>query len=882
MSSIHVQESAAPKCHYFSPIELFTGPLTAETPQIIVEDVQKSLGVAGPGSASNAELQRLQLIEELNTHPGVVIRLDLCEQEDQEELNKLARVLNPNGWKGTWTWHKLRNVLTFLQHAVSWTSLEVNDTVDASESNSSKRNASTNDVLTSRRNRERNMQRAAENTLAAVSPNRVVTQPSASSAAAASAAYEFEPFTFQRIGFPSPSQLYSIPRWILYRICLNNRVSLRADTTERQLLRSCELLSLEPEQLAVIARSILVESLSNDLVRFIVDNQHSQTVNHTTTNFEEIVYAQSQLGTLSFLNARVFPESDAEAIVLAATMMHKDITSSRCPRVDYAYLKVGLLPKDRTLRRLLLEEPETIDMRVQFNPRLPEQLYDPQALVRMCRDEGYSESEIIREGSYVLLQQACLLDTFDRMQRFLPSGDPIVLRNRQYFLISLEPFESVPTGSMLLFGAKNDPSRIAVSMDELASSFLSNMSFTNPYLRVEEPFSSLAIAKLRRICSTIIRQHFEQQHAAEEFARRTRQTANTRSRSQPATTSRRTAQPAPLRINFDSPSFTTILSSVGMIGPSGPGPSVLPASSESARPTTINVPPAAPTNSARIVTRSVTRAMESGTFLFIELEQDRHDGADHQDEGDEGDEGNNEEEDENEQHEQQDANEEEDEEDNTEQQQDEQSDMTIEGEETESNQEVEEDFGDSAQRSVPPLVRIAQRLTMAIDCVETTNNNQFASLHGFVRRHCASEAGKQMCVRLNQSFLRLAMTMRGWDGVSEERFPVARTPLIQQNMVDLRVTQSWAQFEEIVREAGTLGQDFLDLPLIRWRGEFVVSRQRYEGRTIRERLEIIRRNSAQESCIRLSSNWLCATSHRISTALGLLPPFSIELLRDIA
>jgi hypothetical protein len=135
-----------------------------------------------------------------------------------------------------------------------------------------------------------------------------------------------------------------------------------------------------------------------------------------------------------------------------------------------------------------------------------------------------------------------------------------------------------------------------------------------------------------------------------------------------------------------------------------------------------------------------------------------------------------------------------------------------------------------------------------------------------------------------KSLLELAMYMRGWEG-KPHPFPIQECPVFDQLSVDFRVTKAIANLEESCEQLGDIGSMILDLPLLKYQGEFNPSNSQSQGYTVRDRLNIVKQGDSSESmssCIRLSSNWLAATAYRYLTLIGEDPPFSIDCLRYIS
>jgi len=132
----------------------------------------------------------------------------------------------------------------------------------------------------------------------------------------------------------------------------------------------------------------------------------------------------------------------------------------------------------------------------------------------------------------------------------------------------------------------------------------------------------------------------------------------------------------------------------------------------------------------------------------------------------------------------------------------------------------------------------------------------------------------------------LGMFMRGWTGLGA--YPIEDTRVDPEKYGDvyIRVTASIMDLEVSIKELGDLGIIIKDLPLVRYLdGEYIPSDSPQEGLTVGERLEIVKNgddHSDTNSCIRLSSNWIATTAHRVMQILGMPLPFEIERLRDIS
>jgi hypothetical protein len=125
--------------------------------------------------------------------------------------------------------------------------------------------------------------------------------------------------------------------------------------------------------------------------------------------------------------------------------------------------------------------------------------------------------------------------------------------------------------------------------------------------------------------------------------------------------------------------------------------------------------------------------------------------------------------------------------------------------------------------------------------------------------------------------------MRGWEG--EGPYPIHTCLVRSQGTIDILVSEKLSDIDRFTEEHEHIASLILDLPLLLYREEFIASVDESEGFTIRDRLDIVKmgeNDSSYNSCIRLSSNWLAASVYKINEALGIMPEFDIEMLREIS
>ena len=127
----------------------------------------------------------------------------------------------------------------------------------------------------------------------------------------------------------------------------------------------------------------------------------------------------------------------------------------------------------------------------------------------------------------------------------------------------------------------------------------------------------------------------------------------------------------------------------------------------------------------------------------------------------------------------------------------------------------------------------------------------------------------------------LAMYMRGWDGKSE--FPISNlAPIENFNSTELNITLAFIKFDLHMQQRCELGKIILSLPLLRYiRGQYCISNESITGLTISDRLEIIKHGTSDQSCIRISSNWLASTAYYYMYSIGCNVQYEIDDLENI-
>lgn len=180
--------------------------------------------------------------------------------------------------------------------------------------------------------------------------------------------------------------------------------------------------------------------------------------------------------------------------------------------------------------------------------------------------------------------------------------------------------------------------------------------------------------------------------------------------------------------------------------------------------------------------------------------------------------------------------------------------------------------------------RVRNRLATVIRQTEALLRESDGTTRRFIESFQRSgEPQKRDILDSLQALLELGMYMRGWTGSGA--YPVVRAPVgaERQGEVDINVTAAFLRFDTV----GSMESRQLvrELPLVIWKVDrYAASTDAHNGFTIGDRVEIARRGdntSSIASCIRMTSNWLCASAHKYLTAAGRPAPFDIFYLTPI-
>lgn len=153
----------------------------------------------------------------------------------------------------------------------------------------------------------------------------------------------------------------------------------------------------------------------------------------------------------------------------------------------------------------------------------------------------------------------------------------------------------------------------------------------------------------------------------------------------------------------------------------------------------------------------------------------------------------------------------------------------------------------------------------------------------FIAKYSDSDDSfKEIIVSALTSLLNIGMYTRGWTGKGD--YPLNDNYVkLPHEQIETNTSSEIFKFESFSEIIGDL---ITGLPLVIFKaGEYLTSNSEDEGLTIGERLTIMKEGDKSDtinSCMRLSSNWLCSSAHKYLSVLGNSEPFNIYTLKHIA
>lgn len=176
------------------------------------------------------------------------------------------------------------------------------------------------------------------------------------------------------------------------------------------------------------------------------------------------------------------------------------------------------------------------------------------------------------------------------------------------------------------------------------------------------------------------------------------------------------------------------------------------------------------------------------------------------------------------------------------------------------------------------------RLYHAIMRVEAYQSSSATKMRELISvMNSGPEENKQAVIKVLYLLRDFAFILRGWKGVGP--LPVKIAINKDEFYTDITGREKILTYRRMISELGKMGNMLENLPLVEFKDLVYQASKRDDiGKTIKEKIDLIDQGMNTpniNSCIRLSSNWLCATVHLYLVTLGIDPGFRIEELRAI-
>jgi hypothetical protein len=293
---------------------------------------------------------------------------------------------------------------------------------------------------------------------------------------------------------------------LLYAMCKTNNIQTTRNTTMYQMATVCQMITRNIS----FTRSRIVNCINHMTIPNLIQTylfiaplvtqiiEPIGNVVEASPTFEGLEECFDQYDDKSAMRLQIHPRTYTDAIVLAALNFGVDISGAKNPIREYSILHQSpshYIPEDPELLELVRMNPHQMDLSENFNPHLPSELYDNDALHNMVLREGFTEREIREESAHTLLQMALVSKTFYHGRQ------PGIRNEESPFL--LEDIDELDNDLVVCYGIKgHDRSEsilVAFRYSELGELFQGQRNFVNP-LAQDEVFSDLAIIKLKNLC----------------------------------------------------------------------------------------------------------------------------------------------------------------------------------------------------------------------------------------------------------------------------------------------------------------------------------------------------------------------------------------------
>lgn len=328
-------------------------------------------------------------------------------------------------------------------------------------------------------------------------------------------------------GAQTPTKPEILNACVLYKYCKHYDIKTSRNMTLVDMANSIKIyLSMSDPEIQNIARRELYELLLyDDLNRSAVLNMLSSVTKsqilaripqgnimlEPEENRAENTYVlkHDELNiaglTISNRDIKLIPETHVEAVAMAALYYKIDISHVKNPLLEYKELMHSpYIPIDRKLARNMkyasLHPDSVTNPRLDkiFRPEIPESLYTEEDLINLCYNEGYSNSDVVADPPYTILQTAYFLSNFHHGYQI----ENVRISNEENTF--MDEFKDLDYDSVVIYGSIIDvdydvPFK-AFTYGELKDVFQHMNRFYIPGGDGDN-FSENAINKLHMLCS---------------------------------------------------------------------------------------------------------------------------------------------------------------------------------------------------------------------------------------------------------------------------------------------------------------------------------------------------------------------------------------------
>jgi len=316
------------------------------------------------------------------------------------------------------------------------------------------------------------------------------------------------------IGSQTGTTPFSINACILYKICVQQMLTINARTTINQMAYAVRMLSEPTESILRRTKSLLSTNLTRtDLINVLLLSPHQiqdpepcimeeeinyKAIPNVHISYDYLTRVHIELHDIKSLRNRIDPNTNDGAVALAALNYSIDISKAINPMREYKILKINTkneyVPVDKWLHYWYSLNPILFDLSISFNPIFPISYYDTRTIDNMIHNAGYTSAEIADSEPYELLQLEYLSETFylGEIPNMKTEETPILLDN----------IKDVEYGQLLCFGQLDFPMS-PISIIELTQLFSNNKNFSNIFRR-DSIFTKTAISKLKLLMQSNI------------------------------------------------------------------------------------------------------------------------------------------------------------------------------------------------------------------------------------------------------------------------------------------------------------------------------------------------------------------------------------------